>query len=260
MNGREDPCSFIIQSLVWNARDGARQVAYQFPAFLKRNGGGCVRIAVIPLSPTADNWAGGFNSYTVNSADGTPVDAGEREFVYDIRTGGSHTILWQDPSSKLVMPVNCAGYSALKLAYAKWKHLLKLQLVRGEITQEDYDRQFRTNTPFYSETNGWARHKGAVGTTVQLNGADFAHIFVCVSGAEPREDEACALAGLYEVQTFFERYADACETTADFFPRVVAAQPPLEQTWELSWKTSVLAAVESGAGAEQALRTDHDDA
>lgn len=228
----KEPSSFNYQGLLWRIVGGARRKAETIPTF-RDSRNGCIRICLIPLCRNADNWLGELSCYTYPPGVGVVVDRCEREFVFNIDPSGSHVIQWQDPNIvNHVEPVSCYAYSALKMAYAKWKHQLRLQLSRGEIAQEAYDQQFREQTKYFTEENGWSRHKGAVGMTVQLRDEDFMQVFVCVSGADSRDDHACALEGMLEAQEFFLHYAYAHSFEVTMLPRIDGMKSPLEQTWE----------------------------
>ena len=137
-----------------------------------------------------------------------------------------------NPQSRVKELTNCAGVAALKSVYTRYKPLHDQELAGGKITQKFYDTQIKDCAWCFTPDNGWSRRAGAVGMTVRLADADYMQIIVSVDGVEEPDDEhRCAMAGLLEAQKFFEAYAEACESKAEFLPRIDGERLPLEQTW-----------------------------
>lgn len=186
----------LLSGVVQRVREKARGI----PAF-RDSGNGCIRVTMVPLSRLADAWlGGGLSDFAVNAN-----DICEREFVFAICPGGSHTIAWKSPDDGPVEPVNCYAYSAMKTAFAAWKRQFEKRMVEAEVPidawQEQRDREMQNFN--FTEENGWSTHRGALHTTLSLDGEDFMRIYICTSGATEREDEDCSLAGLHAVQDFF---------------------------------------------------------
>lgn len=164
----------LIRCIVTEARAAAQNI----PAFAE-SGNGCIRITMVPLCQEIDTWLGGLSEFDEN---GKIVDVNEYEFVRTIAPGGSHTIQYKCPDGS-IEPVNCYGYSALKTAYLS--RLRKL----GIHGSEDEEAEKHN---YFCEENGWSKHAGSVVVTVSLLDRELFRYYNCVSGAESKEDEACA--------------------------------------------------------------------
>lgn len=185
------------QELIRQIVSGVRQAACAIPVF-RDSKNGCIRITVVPLTPIAEAWIGGeLSDFELFDREhmGHPVhDICEREFVYPIFPGGSHTIQYECEDGH-IEPVNCYGYSALKTAYASRK--LRWQNPNRPIEPGPA-------SGYYTEDNGWSTHDGSVWVTVTLDGKSFLRLYVCVSGAKSTEDKYCAEVGMVAAVEFFK--------------------------------------------------------
>lgn len=218
---------FVIlnyQNLLWRIVGGVRRAARAIPVF-RDSHNGCIRITVVPLSREADAWLGGGTcDFGAPEASADIVDICEREFVYKIDPRGSHTIQYVCDDGH-TEPVNCYGYSALKIAFASWKRKFAATTRKGELLDDVLTNvHYRQETQFFTEDNGWSVHEGAVYTTVMLNGEDFIRLYVCVSGAKASEDKQCALAGMLEAQEYLEKCAEV-----ECSPYIDGTKSPLKQ-------------------------------
>lgn len=194
--------SFKYQDLLHRIVNRIREKAQRVPAF-RDSGNGCIRITMVPLSELADAWLGGGLSDFGEFPGVNVADICEREFVFAIRPGGSHTIAWKSPDDGHAEPVNCYAYSAMKTAFAAWRRQFEARMTEAEVPADTWQERRDQETRYFTEDNGWSTHTGAVYTTLSLDGEDFMRVYVCTSGATEREDEDCSLAGLHEVQDFF---------------------------------------------------------
>ena len=190
------------QDLIWRIVEGTRRAARVIPEF-RNNTNGCIRITIVPLSELADTWLGGglsdFGVYREVNA----RDVCEREFVYKLFPEGSHTMQFQCEDGH-VEPVNCYGYSALKVAYASWKRRFDEWVQQNNIPEEIEAHEFQKQTEYFVAENGYSLDKGVIYTTVKLDGEDFLRLYVTVSGAQLGEtDLQCAAAGLLAAQNYF---------------------------------------------------------
>ncbi len=200
----DDLFALKYQNLLQRIRNGVRDEAWKVPAF-RESGNGCIRITLVPLSELAEAWLGGGLSDFGNFPEVNVRDVCEREFIYSIRPGGSHTIQWKDPEDGHVEPVSCYAYSAMKVAFTAWEQkFFRERLLEGASPADtEVEAEYRAELTYRTEVNGWSNHKGPVYATVTLDGEDFLRIYVCVSGAESEQDEQCALWGMFQVQEFF---------------------------------------------------------
>lgn len=192
------------QELIRQIVSEVRQAACAIPVF-RDSKNGCIRITIVPLTPIAEAWIGGeLSDFELFDREhmGHPVhDICEREFVYPIFPGGSHTIQYECEDGH-IEPVNCYGYSALKTAYASWKRRFDELTDNDTFPETLSDLEFRRQTEFFTEDNGWSMHRGSLWITANLDGEPFMRLYVCVSGAKSLEDEQCALFGLRKAIIF----------------------------------------------------------
>lgn len=229
MEKKSNLLDLMYQELLWMIVGAVRNQARTIPAF-RDSHNGCIRITIIPLSRDADEWlGGGLDDYRGFRLSGKVLDACAREFVFKIHPKGSYTIQYVCEEDGHTEPVNCYGYSALKTAWAFWKKKFD-ETVRKKGTGEPLsDSQFRQQTQFFTEDNGWSMHDGAVYTTVTLDEKDFCCLYVCTSGAKASEDKECSLAGILAAQRCF-RYS--CSKTVKCNPCIIDdKKSPLEQVW-----------------------------
>lgn len=197
-------CLFSLkyQDLLHRIVNRVREKARGVPAF-RDSGNGCIRITMVPLSGLADVWlSGGLSSFGEFPEVNVP-DICEREFIFAIRPGGSHTIARKSSDDGHIEPVNCYAYSAMKTAFAAWRRQFETRMGKMEVPSDMWQEQRNQETRYFTEENGWSTHVGAVAATLSLDGENFMRIYVCTSGANEREDEDCSLAGMHEVQDFF---------------------------------------------------------
>lgn len=222
----------VYQSMLLQIVVAVRKQAKTIPVF-RDSRNGCIRITIVPLSPEADKWLGGFlyhecTEYDAENPDGLDViDVGKRDFTFKIDPKGSYTVQYvcEDGHTE---PVNCYGYSALKTAYASWQRKFDAEVRDKDLGETFADFQYRQHTQFFTEENGWSMEDGAVYTTVSLNGEDFIRLYVCTSGAKSSEDRECSLAGILKAQQFFRRYYAGI---VRFNPYIDGEKSPLEQIW-----------------------------
>ncbi len=197
-------CLFNLkyQHLIGGIVNGVRWAAHAIPE-LRDSKNGCIRITVVPLSALADAWLGGGLSEFGEFPEVNTHDVCERDFSYAIFPGGSHTIQYvcEDGHTE---PVNCYGYSALKVAYASWKRKFDEWVEENDIPENLADHEFHKQTQYFVAENGYSSDEGVVYTTIYLDGAKFIRLYVTVSGAQSgSDDKVCAMAGMLAVQDYF---------------------------------------------------------
>ena len=176
------------QDLILAVRDAARVEADTIPTFRDKKNG-CIRIVMVPLTPQADQWLGGMSTFGEDRN-----DICERDFSFKIHPEGSHTAKFPCDLPGVEEPVNCYGYTALKVASASlWRQKSKDESFMAEM------RQFG----FLKESNGYALCDGVYIATVKINQVDFMRMYVAVSGATAKEDLQPALAGTTAIAGFF---------------------------------------------------------
>lgn len=190
--------------LIIETVESIRHAAQRVPVFRDSKNGG-IRITLIPLSGFADVWLGGGMSKF--GADGTANDICRREFIFKINPEGVYVIQAKDPEDGHVEPVNCCGYSALKTEYALWKDDFDRKASDPKFPETLEYMLYCKSIQYFCEENGWSTHEGSVVTIITLDGKGFMKLAICVSGAESKEDEQCALVGMMRAQAFFERCA-----------------------------------------------------
>lgn len=171
------------QNLVTRIVEETRKKAHTYRE-VRKNKNGCIRITLVPLSGLADEWLGGMGSFAFDAH-----DVCERELVFKLDPKGSHTMNYVCENGREV-PVNCYGYSALKVAFASF--MRKQGWIATSLPNSDY-----------VEANGWSQDEGSVYATITLNGGDFLRIYVTVSGFQSgRDDRDCALVGMKATNDF----------------------------------------------------------
>jgi len=180
---------------------------------LAKTRNGAIRITMVPLSSLAEAWLGGGLSDFGEHPENVP-DSCEREFVYKLFPDGSHTMQFEcDDHTE---PVNCYGYSALKVAYASWKRKFDEWVSNNGIPKSLKDHEFQKQTQFFVTDNGYSMDRGVVLTTIKLDGKPFMRLYVTVSGAQTGEtDERCALAGMLKGQIFLTEINENVEFSLD---------------------------------------------
>ncbi len=190
--------SIDLNEVINQIVDQGRLVKDNVPVF-KESGNGCILIVARPLCREADIWLGNLSRY---DADGKPIDINEYVFARTIAPGGSHTIQWHSPGDGHIEPVNCFAYAMMKVAYLA-------RLVKKGITNEEDTEA--NNTKFFCEDNGYSRHKGAVCTTVHLDGEPLMRLYICFSGASSEEDLQCAEAVTVSTRKYLRSYCEELE-------------------------------------------------
>ncbi len=197
-------CLFNLkyQHLIKGIVNEVRRAARAIPEF-RDSKSGCIRITMVPLSGLADAWLGGGLSEFGEFSEVNTHDVCERDFSYAIFPGGSHTIQYvcEDGHTE---PVNCYGYSALKVAYASWERKFTEWIQREPLMEGCATAEYEERTKFFCAENGYSRDEGVVYTTIYLDGAKFIRLYVTVSGAQSgADDKRCAFAGMMAVQDYF---------------------------------------------------------
>lgn len=207
--------------LVRNIRDAVREKAQEIPAF-KNGGNGAIRITAYPCCKEADDWMGGLGKFVVKNEevddwlvglglDGLTSDKFGRDDIVDyehtfaITEGGSRIVTYN--SGITTQKVDCYAFSAMKIAHCSLVQDAGAGLISGI---DLYD-------PCLTETNGYGPYLGALCIEIQKAGAvdesggtppwdikDFCGIYVCVSGAESRDDLICASVAIDVIKKFFD--------------------------------------------------------
>ena len=182
-----------FQKLILKSVVNTRQAACDIPE-MKESKNGNIRVTYIPLCELAEDWIGG--GLSMFSQDpGTPSDICERELNFKIHPAGSHTMQFVCPDGH-IEPVNCYGFSALKVAYYSFKRQRLLKKMR---------KMIRYPKKYFREENGYTTDKGTVCATIWMDGQEFMRIYWTVSGAQTGEDdERCALVGMRTLKTNLE--------------------------------------------------------
>lgn len=195
-------CQVPIWHLLQRIKIGARKRASTFEEF-KENRNGCIRITVVPLSLLAEYWLGGGLS-SFSEQPGSPDDVCEREFTYKLFPEGTHTMEFVCKDGH-VEPVNCYGFSALKVAFVSWKRMFEFHMEQKKYSKNMRKTLFKQETEYFTPENGYTLDKGCVYTTIKLGGEDFMRLYVTVSGAQAGAvDEICASEGMRAGQEFLE--------------------------------------------------------
>ena len=174
-----------------------REKAQGIPVF-KDPGNGAIRILAYPLCPKADQWLGGKGLISEDENGGAIlVDTPDYETTFAITPGGSRVIksFWGNAWHL----VDCYAFSAMKIAHCSRADDLGMGLESG----------LNLGDPNLNEECGYGPYPGAicVGIYEKIDNedpTDFCLIYVCVSGAEGHEDNACAVAAIDVIKKFFK--------------------------------------------------------
>lgn len=125
-----------------------------------------------------------------------PDDIPDYEFTFAITRGGSRVItgIWDGIEQK----VDCYAFSALKIAHCSRAQGLKKGLLSG----------LELGEPHLTEENGYGPYFGAICVEVYKTLGDgslepWCGIYVCVSGADSKDDPKCAFAAIPVINGFF---------------------------------------------------------
>ncbi len=178
-----------MKNLVLQIRDTIREAAKTVPRFALGNG--AIRILFYPLCPEADQPLGGMSTYSdsVN-------DIADYEYTFAIAPGCSRVItgVWDGVEQK----VDCYAFSALKIAHCSRVQDLGLGLRSG----------IDIGIPDAKEDNGYGPYPGAICFEIYKCGNPYTFIFVCVSGADSKDDLKCALSAVDVVKEYFAHDAN----------------------------------------------------
>ena len=180
--------------LVTQIRDAVRKKAQEIPVF-RKTGNGAIRILAYPLCKEADEWLGGLSDFR-NPENPDIVDY---EHTFAITAGGSRVIeaFWS-PDKQLV---DCYAMSAMKIAHCSRAQDLGAGLVSG----------INLNNPHLTEDNGYGPYEGASCVEVRVQHKEtnfdmlFCGIYVCISGANQKDDQECSKAGVRVIHDFFRK-------------------------------------------------------
>lgn len=201
------------QDLVHYIVNRARQAACAIPE-IRDGKNGCIRITMVPLSTLAESWLGDGLSDFGKFPDANAKDVCEREFVYKLNPAGSHTMQYVCEDGDTV-PVNCYGYSALKVAYVSWKRKFDEWVTKNNIPETLEANELRKKLKYFVADNGYTVDGGAVLVTIKLDDTDFMRLYVTVSGAQSGfDDEHCAIAGILGVKEYFISVSSCQENLA----------------------------------------------
>lgn len=195
-------CLFQVpyQSMVNRIKIAVRSRAATIEEF-KMNRNGCIRIAMLPLSSLAGAWLDqGLSSFGVHPEN--KPDARMLEFPFKLFPEGSYTIQYvcEDGHTE---PVNCYGYSALKIAYASWKCEFDKWVKEYSVSEELEAHEYQKQTQYFVAENGYSLDEGVSCSEILLDGKPFMRLFVAVSGAQTGEvDQECVLEGMRVGQDF----------------------------------------------------------
>ena len=202
--------------LVRRIRDGVRKKAQEIPKF-RDEGNGAIRILAYPCCKEADDWFGGLSNFAreygkyIDPTDTVKVgkdDIVDYEYTFAITAGGSRVMtgVWDGVEQK----VDCYAYSALKIAHCSHTQDLGVGLISG----------IDLNDPYLTEDNGYGPHLGALCVEVTRGNTplDFCGIYVCVSGADSRDDLKCAFVAVDIIKEFFASEADKFKFNIPEFP------------------------------------------
>lgn len=192
--------------LVKKIRDAVRERAQEIPKF-RTSGNGAIRILAYPCRSDADVWLGGLSDFSRDERGIGKDDIVDYEHTFAITPGGSRVItgVWDGVEQK----VDCYAYSALKIAHCSLVQDKGAGLISG----------LDLGDPYLTEDNGYGPHFGAICAEVKLfsvnydgrgevdgfSEIDFCGIYVCVSGADSKDDLKCAAAAIDVIREFFER-------------------------------------------------------
>ena len=178
-----------MKNLVFKIRDVIREKAKGVERF--KEGNGAIRILLYPLCAEADRSLGGMSTFS-----DMVKDIVDYEFTYASAPGGSRVIegIWDGYKQK----VDCYAFSALKIAHCSRVQDLGLGLRSG----------IDIGIPDAKEDNGYGPYPGAVCFEIYKCGNPYTYIFVCVSGADSKDDLKCALSAVDVVKEYFAHDAN----------------------------------------------------
>lgn len=194
----EKPCTtrmtdkkVLIRDIIKVVRERAKEI----PKFAKGNG--AIRILIHPYCEEADDWAGGLSEFRTKKP-----DVVDYEFTFHIKPGGSHIItgVWDGVKQR----VNCYAYSALKIADCAFAAVKRKGALSG----------LKLGFRHHTEDNGFGPYPGALCVTIWEPNYDrmtahepdlkkFCRIYVCVSGADSKDDLYCAWPAIIKIISFF---------------------------------------------------------
>lgn len=198
--------------LVRRIRFAVREKAQEIPKF-RNEGNGAIRILAYPCCKEADVWLGGLSVFgrELNPFTGTTRgsnDIVDYEHTFAITAGGSRVMtgVWDGVEQR----VDCYAYSALKIAHCSRAQDLGAGLISG----------IDLNDPYLTEDNGYSSHLGALCVEVMRGHtpSDFCGIYVCVSGADSKDDLKCAFAAVDVIKEFFASETDKFKFNIPEFP------------------------------------------
>ena len=171
--------------LMKQIREVVRKKAQEIPKF-RDEGNGAIRILIYPECKEADIWLGGLGNF-----DEYPYDIPDYEATFAITSGGSRVItgIWDGVKQK----VDCYAFSALKIAHCS----LAQDLGHGLLSGLDL------GDPYLTEDNGYGPYYGALCVEVSHHGKPFCFVYVCVSGADSKDDLRCAFEAVEVIKRFF---------------------------------------------------------
>lgn len=171
--------------LVKKILKAVRNKAQEIPKF-RDEGNGAIRILAYPECEAADIWFGGLGDFSER-----PYDIPDYEATFAITSGGSRVVTGEWDGVK--QEVDCYAYSALKIAHCSLAQDLKAGLLSG----------LHLDKPYITEDNGYGPHYGALCVEVKEAGSQFCGIYVCVSGADSKDDLKCAFEAVEVIKKFF---------------------------------------------------------
>lgn len=171
--------------LVKQIREVVRKKAQEIPKF-REEGNGAIRILAYPECEEADTWLGGLGNFSKH-----PYDIPDYEVTFAITSGGSRVItgIWGGVKQK----VDCYAFSALKIAHCSLAQDLGYNLLSG----------LDLGDPHLTEDNGYGPYYGALCVEVSKHQERFCGIYVCVSGADSKDDLKCAFKAVEVINNFF---------------------------------------------------------
>ncbi len=154
---------------------------------------GAIRVCIVPLSPIAELWlGGGLSKFNILSEGEIVNDICEREFVFKLHPNGSHTMSFICDDEH-IEPVDCYGYTALKVAFASRKRNLNEWIQERKVTEEMLQKE----TQYCIPENGYTADPGVAHTTVTINGEPFIRLYIAISGFQDGTDDlTCVKVGM----------------------------------------------------------------
>ena len=189
-----------FNSLEEKILETVRRKAQEIPIF-RESGNGAIRILAYPLCPGANQWLGGKGKIKLDE-NGMPIliDVPDYETTYCITPSGSRII--QSEWDGITHLVDCYSYSAMKIAHCARADRLGIGLKSGLELWDSY---------LIDEESGYGPYAGAICVKVieeydkmKLEPKPFCLIYVCVSGADSKDDEKCSMAAIPIIKDFFK--------------------------------------------------------